>query len=430
MDPFESLRGLVTWREPVSGESFRFLHASDFHLENPLADLDDCPEHLTDLVVQAPRNAFELMVEAAIEEQVDFVILSGDLINPETAGPYGISLLLGGFERLKEAGKQVFWSGGLSDVSARWPDSIDLPDNVTVFSPTQTQVVSVQRAGRWICRVIGRSCSGDPVVRTQDYQVESSELFTIGVGYGEVTSETLTENRFNYWALGGLHQRRVFEQGNDCIAVYPGTPQGRSLSETGQHGFDVVDVDVNQKIRVQNQSADEFRYCRVTFNEQELAAVGCIENLIGERIYRLQGEHGSRHLLIAWEYEVEDARAMSELGDVNQILQWARKEYGQGIPCAWSISIQVQPPKSYPKTWSDEDTILGDFLRVATNYRVKENGLPNLTGMVEEHPEIRAGTAMRLAEVPPHRVSETLSQATRVGVELLRGGQSPGGNSR
>ena len=38
-------------------ESIRFIHAADFHLERPMHDLLDLPEHLKQALVDAPWKA-------------------------------------------------------------------------------------------------------------------------------------------------------------------------------------------------------------------------------------------------------------------------------------------------------------------------------------------------------------------------------------
>ncbi len=96
----------------MSGESFRFIHASDFHLESPLGDLDSVPSHLAEAMAAAPRAAAIAVMEAALVDNIDFVVLSGDLLNPQAAGPHGMSFLLDYFEKLHQKHTPVFWTAG------------------------------------------------------------------------------------------------------------------------------------------------------------------------------------------------------------------------------------------------------------------------------------------------------------------------------
>ncbi len=59
-----------------------FINASDFHLERPMQDVLDLPDHLRRTLVDAPWKAAASIFEHALVENVDFVVLSGDLLNP------------------------------------------------------------------------------------------------------------------------------------------------------------------------------------------------------------------------------------------------------------------------------------------------------------------------------------------------------------
>ena len=58
---------------------FRFLHAADIHLDSPLVGLDRYESAPVDAVRSATRRAFENLVRVAIDEEVAFVLLAGDL---------------------------------------------------------------------------------------------------------------------------------------------------------------------------------------------------------------------------------------------------------------------------------------------------------------------------------------------------------------
>ena len=58
---------------------FRFLHTADLHLDSPLTSLALRNADLGDLVRGATRKALERIVDLAITEAVDAVIIAGDL---------------------------------------------------------------------------------------------------------------------------------------------------------------------------------------------------------------------------------------------------------------------------------------------------------------------------------------------------------------
>ena len=144
----------------MPGESFRFIHASDFHLETPMGDLDALPPHLADALADAPWSAASAVFEAALASNIDFLVLCGDLLSPQGAGPHGMAMLLDKFEQLAAEGKAVFWSAGKSDEPSRWPEAVPLPNNVVLFPNDEPLTHHVERAGRTICTVVGRSHDG------------------------------------------------------------------------------------------------------------------------------------------------------------------------------------------------------------------------------------------------------------------------------
>lgn len=407
----------------MPGESFRFIHASDFHLETPLGDLDALPPHLREAMSDAPRKSAQMVLEAALADNIDFLVLSGDLLHPHAAGPHGMSLLLDAFEKLHAKNKPVFWCAGVADDPQKWPEAVPLPPNVTLFPNNRTVTIPVQRSGRTICAVVGRSSDGRSTLHVPSYRSEATDEFTIAVGYGASNADALAEGRFDYWALGGQHNRRVIEGAASGGALYCGSPQGRSLEETGAHGYTVVDVDADRIVRVHAMECDLFRYCNVEVDGDEIAAVGGIRNLMGERIVRLQHESGGRHLLIGWDISLSSGEKLHSIGDVHDLTKWVRREFGHGSPAAWTARVMVRPPSNYPKSWHDEDTILGDFLRAAEKHRKLEARDLNLFPMTEEHAGLTDTTATLLAEVPSSSRKELLDQATLIGVELLRGGK-------
>ena len=66
---------------------FRFIHASDFHLEQPPTGLLEIPDHLREVLIDAPLNGAHEVFEAAVSDAVDFVVLAGDILDPLAAGP-------------------------------------------------------------------------------------------------------------------------------------------------------------------------------------------------------------------------------------------------------------------------------------------------------------------------------------------------------
>ena len=173
----------------MAKESFRFIHASDFHLERPMQDVSDLPDHLRRTLVDAPWKAAAAVFEHALIENVDFVVLAGDLLNPISAGAQGVAFLLERFEELAARQIQVYWAGGTVDDYERWPEAVVLPGNVHRFSKRQVEPQFFRRHGHPLVTVLGRSSDGAESIRAAEFAHEPDDNFVIAVAHGQADIE-------------------------------------------------------------------------------------------------------------------------------------------------------------------------------------------------------------------------------------------------
>ena len=135
---------------------FRFIHASDLHLERPLSGVAEVPDTLREAFLDAPYLAAERLFENALAEQVDFVVLAGDVLHAEITGPRGPLFLVSQFERLRQRGIRVYWAGGQVDPPEAWPAVIRLPDNVHYFPHGRCEELQHHRGGDAFSRCLYR----------------------------------------------------------------------------------------------------------------------------------------------------------------------------------------------------------------------------------------------------------------------------------
>src|SRR5688572_10098935 len=170
--------------EASMSEPLRLVHASDLHLEMPVHGLAEVPVHLRELLIEAPYQAAERVFETVLAEDADAVLLAGDVLNVDRAGPPAIVLLLDQFARLGDRGIHIFWAGGAVDVPDLWPRSVALPENVHVFPIGRVETLDLTRSGETIARVQGTSCPEDGMEDARGFHRDAHGLFTIGVAYG------------------------------------------------------------------------------------------------------------------------------------------------------------------------------------------------------------------------------------------------------
>ena len=59
--------------------AYRFVHTADIHLDSPLRSLALRDPDLAELIGNASRQAFRNIIDLCIDEQVDALLLAGDL---------------------------------------------------------------------------------------------------------------------------------------------------------------------------------------------------------------------------------------------------------------------------------------------------------------------------------------------------------------
>jgi DNA repair exonuclease SbcCD nuclease subunit len=60
----------------------KFIHCADVHLDIPLVGLAQYPGAPVSEIRNATRRAFEKVLDAAVAEKIDFLIIAGDLPVP------------------------------------------------------------------------------------------------------------------------------------------------------------------------------------------------------------------------------------------------------------------------------------------------------------------------------------------------------------
>ena len=186
-------------------QPLRLVHASDLHLELPIYGLAEVPDHLRELLIEAPYQAAEQVFETALAEDADAVLLAGDVLDIDRAGPPAIVLLLDQFARLGDRGIQVYWAGGAVDSPDLWPRSVALPQNVHMFPIGRVETRDLVRSGETIARLQGTSCNEDGTLMMRGFHRDVHGLFTIGLSYGTGDSAGHEGDRVHYMALGGRH---------------------------------------------------------------------------------------------------------------------------------------------------------------------------------------------------------------------------------
>ncbi len=405
----------------MAGVPIRFIHAADLHLDVPVYGLAEPPEHLRELLIDAPHLAAEGVFDAALLEDVDFVVLSGDVLHLDPLEPRSMVFLLQQFERLAEQHIMVYWNSGEADCLDNWPDTIALPSNVRLFSTYEVEVLTHRRGDTAIANLVGGGVHSQNRLAAVANRAEGGELPAIGVHHGESRSDALQQKSIVYWALGGEHQHADVGKSGGISAHHAGSPQGRNPSETGPHGFLLVEISADEEVHAQHISTDAIRWRTEKLVLEEDSKQTDFSRNIQERMRNLTTEAIGRALLVQWRLTGEGLLddAFRRKGFEADLLAKLRKDFGFADSPIWTHALKREIPAKLPEEWSEEDSILGDFLR-AVRERQQSNKPLDLAPLLAD---VMADDELKntlLADHPGSRAA-ILREATVLGVDLLRG---------
>lgn len=229
----------------------RFLHAADLHLDSPLRGLDRYDGAPVARLRTATRSALERLVDKALEERVDFVLLAGDIYDRDWQDFHTGLFFREQMVRLDRGGIRVFIIQGNHDAQGVISRQLPLPANVTVFSSRSAHTV---RLDELAVAIHGRSFPERVVAEdlVPAYPPPVAGCFNIGLlhtslsgrprhdPYAPTDIATLAAKGYDYWALGHVHAREVVAE--TPRIVFPGNLQGRHANETGAKGCELVSV--------------------------------------------------------------------------------------------------------------------------------------------------------------------------------------------
>ncbi|MDE1980744.1 MAG: DNA repair exonuclease [Betaproteobacteria bacterium] len=252
----------------------RFLHCADIHLDSPLRGLERYEGAPVEEVRGASRRAFENMVQCALRERVDFVVIAGDLYDGDWPDFNTGLFFAKGMAQLGESGIAVYVLRGNHDAASKLTRSLPLPKNVHLFPDRAPNTLTDDNLG---LAIHGQSFATAAVLDdlAAGYPEAVRGCFNLGVlhtslngrpghdNYAPTTVAILRTKGYDYWALGHVHAREIVSR--EPWVVYPGNIQGRHIREQGAKGCELVTVE-DGSITTEPVALDVLRWTELTID--------------------------------------------------------------------------------------------------------------------------------------------------------------------
>lgn len=266
----------------------RFVHCADIHLDSPLRGLERYEGAPVEEVRGATRRAFDNLIQFAVREAVDFVVIAGDLYDGDWPDFNAGLFFAKGMAQLGESGIAVYVVRGNHDAASKLTRVLPLPKNVRLFPDKAPGTFTDDNLG---LAVHGQSFATAAVLDdlAAAYPDALPGCFNLGVlhtsltgrpghdPYAPTTEKVLRAKGYDYWALGHVHAREIVSR--QPWIVFPGNTQGRHIREQGAKGCELVTVE-DGMVSTEPLALDVLRWAEL---EIEVAGVPDLDALL-ERV--------------------------------------------------------------------------------------------------------------------------------------------------
>lgn len=336
----------------------RFIHAADPHLDSPLQGLEAHEGAPVEVLRGATRRAFENLVNLAIEESVDFVVIAGDLYDGDWKD-YSTGLFFRAqMVRLQNRGTPVYLIAGNHDAASVITKKLSLPENVHVFSTRTTE--SLEVVGHPVT-IHGRGFPNRAVPENlaTEYPMAVPNRFNLGLLHTSLTGRPghdtyapcsvaqLREKGYQYWALGHIHQPEVINE--DPWIVFAGNCQGRHIKETGARGCRLVTVSDSLHVEgVEWRSLDVVRWAELNVDlsgvETETEATRLVSDAMGKAVTAAEGRLVAARIILSGTTQLHGSLHRN---DEHWSAQFLASAQDHGADAIWIERIKVSTSPVY-----------------------------------------------------------------------------------
>jgi DNA repair exonuclease SbcCD nuclease subunit len=266
----------------------KFIHAADIHLDSPLAGLAAYKDAPADLLRTVTRDAFTKLVDEAIEEAVDFMVIAGDLYDGSWKDYNTGHFFCREMGRLNKADIPVYLLFGNHDADSEMTKKLALPPNVHQFESRKANTFRIENLK---VALHGRSYKEAATVENlaASYPAPVAGWTNIGVlhtalggyaahaNYAPCSLAELTAKGYDYWALGHVHEHAILQKAP--WVVFPGNLQGRHIRETGERGAMLVTADESGIHSVERLLVDVLRW-HVVDVDADASEAGSLQEVV------------------------------------------------------------------------------------------------------------------------------------------------------
>ena len=294
-----------------------FIHAADLHLGAPFRGLRALSDAWANRLLMAIPEAYDRVIDAALNRHVDFVVFAGDIFDDARAS-YGDYLhFFEGLRRLDKADIPVYLCTGNHDPFTSWQHNFfAFPKNTTMLPGDKPGFAAYQRDGEALALLAGRGYYNQTwpadvdiaagVTRTAAEEALLPEVpdataapFAIGILHTGLHLDSLKAPTnpaallsvgMDYWALGHIHVKYAYPSFEDPRLVFSGCIQGRDIKETGPRGCFEVTLTEGKRNEIEFIPTASVVWQRMDVDVSDCANVADVTDKIMRELFRVNGK--------------------------------------------------------------------------------------------------------------------------------------------
>lgn len=234
----------------------KIIHCADLHLDSVMtANLsgEKAKERRNELL-----EAFRRMVAYAVENDVQAVIIAGDLFDKKSISATACNAVRDAV--VGNPGIDFYYLQGNHDADSFLARLEEVPSNLKLFGNDWTRYETGE-SGNIV--ISGMELDRQTSPERFHMLVPDAEKFNIVVLHGQESASKakdraevipfseLRNKSIDYLALGHIHSYKAEKLDGRGVYCYPGCLEGRGFDEPGEHGFVLLDI---------NEAAGTFTY--------------------------------------------------------------------------------------------------------------------------------------------------------------------------
>ncbi|MDR6885441.1 DNA repair exonuclease [Bacillus sp. 3255] len=413
----------------------RFMHAADLHLDSPFKGMSALPEKVRERMRESTFSALKELVAVATQEQVDFVMISGDVYDLSDRSLRAQIRFQKALEQLAAHGIPAYIIHGNHDPEDGRAAKLVWPAGVHFFACDRVETVQVEKPGRGvIAEIHGISYRHSAVTDNLALQFRASRVDAAQIAmlhtnvdgdpghdnYAPCSKTDLLAAGMHYWALGHVHTRKVLHE--RPAIVYPGNLQGRNIRETGPRGCYLVEMSEEGQAHLTFRALDAVRWFHQRLTIAGMQTEQDLKDRVGEALERIREEADGRDAVVR--LTLEGRGPLSGLLRRGKMLQELtaelRLDEEERSRFVWVESIEDRTAGELDlAALRQEKSFLGDLLRYAEALQGDDGALHAFAGEALAALQSLPQSAGNPAAADPERLREWLRAAEALAADLL-----------